>query len=94
MCNIWSYVHQMCDALTALALGVALEEFTHLEEEHHKDRFGEFRLSPRQETDAESTNGGNGHEEVLVESITVGDSLPCLVQRLMAYQQIRYEIDK
>ena len=85
MRHVWSYIHQVGDALTALTLGIALEEFTNLEEKHHKDRFRKLRLSPRQETNAEGTYRGNGHEEVLIEGITFEDSFPCLVQCFVTY---------
>ena len=34
------------------------------------------------------------HQEVLIEGIAVGDSLSSLFQRVVAYYQIRYEIDE
>ena len=79
MGDVWTDVHEVGDAVAALAFGIALEEFTDLEEEHHEDGFWELRLSPRQETDAEGANGGNGHEEMLVEHLTLSDTLPGLM---------------
>ena len=83
MRHVWPDVHQMGDARTALAFGIALEELTDLEEEHDEDGLGELRLSPGQETDAEGTDGSDRHEEMLVEGITMGDSLPRFVQGLV-----------
>ena len=78
----------MSNAVTALPLGIALEKFTHLKEEHHKDRFRKLRLGSWQKTDTERTDGGNGHEEMLVEGFAMSDTLSSLMQRFMSYQQI------
>ena len=85
MRHIWTDVHEVGDAVAALSLGVALEEFTHLEEEHHENSLRELCLSPRQEADGQGTNGSNRHEEMLVEGITMSDPLPGLMQCLVAY---------
>ena len=84
----------MGNALAALPFGIALEEFADLEEQHHEDGLGELGLCPREEADAEGTDGGNRHQEVLIEGIAVGDSLRSLLQRVVADDQIRYKIDK
>ena len=83
MRHIRPNIHQMRNALPALALSVTLEEFTHLEEEHHEDGLGKLGLGTGEETDQEGTDGGHRHEEMLVEGITVGDTLPRLVKRLV-----------
>ena len=85
MRNIWTDIHQVGNTFAALALGIALEEFTDLEEEHDEDGLRELRLCPRQETDAKGADGGDGHEEMLVEGIALQDALPSLMQRLVAY---------
>ena len=75
---IRSDIHQMCNALATLSLGIALEQFTYLEEKHHEDGLGELRLCPRQESDAQSADGSNRHEEMLVEGIALHNALPGL----------------
>ena len=85
MRHVGPYVHQMGDAVTAPALGIALEELAHLEEKHHEHGLGELGLGARQETNAKCADGGDGHEEVLVEGVAVGDALPCLPECLMPY---------
>ena len=85
VCHIGAYVHQVCYAVAALALGVVLEQLAHLEKQHHKDCFGKFRLGSRQEADAQGTDGGHRHQEVLVEGIAVGQSLGSLLQRVVSY---------
>ena len=84
----------MGNTLTALPFGIALEEFTHLEEQHDEDSLGKLCLGTRKETNAEGTDGGYRHQEMLVESIAVHDTLCCFHQRLVTYQQVRYEIDE
>ena len=75
----------MGNALTALALSITLEEFTHLKEEHDEDGFWELRLSTRKEPNAEGPDGGYRHEEVLVEGITVKHALDSFLQRVVSY---------
>ena len=87
-------IHQMGNARTALPLGIALKQLAHLEEQHHKHRLGELRLSPRQETDAQGTDGRHRHQEVLVERLAVRQSLGSLLQRVPADEQVRHQIDQ
>ena len=75
----------MSDTITTLALGITLEQLANLEEEHHKDSLRKFRLCPRQEADAKSTDGGDGHQEMLIKGIAFHDTLPSLMQCLVAY---------
>ena len=75
----------MCDAVAALALGITLEKFANLEEEHDKDGLRELCLSPRQEADAESADGGDGHEKMLIEHLTLSDALPRFMERFVTY---------
>ena len=78
MSDVWPDVHQMCNALATLSLSIPLKEFAHLEEKHHEDGLGELRLCPRQESDAQSADGSNRHEEMLVEGIALHNALPGL----------------
>ena len=85
MRHIWTYVHQMGDAVAGLALGVTLEEFANLEEKHHEDSLWILRLGSGEKTYQQGTDSGDGHEEMFVEGVAVGDTLPGLVERLVAY---------
>ena len=78
-------VHQMSDAITALTLGIALEEFANLEEEHDEDRLRKLRLSAWQETDTKGTDGGDRHEEMFIEHLALSNALPCFMERFVAY---------
>ena len=84
MRHIGSDIHQMRDAIAALTLGIPFKEFADLEEKHDKNGLRKLRLCPWQEADAEGTCRSNRHEEMLVEGITLCDSLPSLMQRLVA----------
>ena len=79
MGDVGTDVHEVGDAVTGLALSIALEEFADLEEEHHEDSLGVLGLGSGKETDEQGTESGDGHEEMLVEGVTVGDTLPGLV---------------
>ena len=79
MGDVGTDVHEVGDAVTGLALSIALEEFADLEEEHHEDSLGVLGLGTREETDQQGSDGSDGHEEMFVEGVAVGDSLPGLV---------------
>ena len=85
MRHVRPYVHQMGDAVTALAFGVTLEEFANLEEKHHEDSLWILRLGSGEKTYQQGTDSSDGHEEVLIEGVAVGDTLPGLVECLVAY---------
>ena len=85
MSHIWTDIHQMGDTVAALAFGVTLEEFANLEEKHHENGLRKFVLGTRKEADAESSDGGNRHEEMFIERIATGDTFPSLMQCLVAY---------
>ena len=84
MGHVGTDIHEVGDAVTALSLGIALEKFTYLEEEHHEDSLQILRLGIRQETDAEGTDGSHRHQQVLVECLALRDTFPCLVERLVS----------
>ena len=83
----------MGNAFTALSFGIALEQLAYLEEEHHKDRLRKFGFRPRQEPDAERTDGGYRHQEMLVESLTLGQSLDGFLQCVVTNQEVGDEVD-
>ena len=88
MRHIRTDIHEMGNAVTALALGIALEEFTHLEEEHDEDRLRKLTLGSWEETDAEGTDGGDGHQQMLVERLAVEEALDGLLQSAYTNEQI------
>ena len=92
--RIGSDVHKVLNAVATLALGVALKQLANLEKEHHKHRFGELRLRPREETDAQRADGSHAHQEVLVEGVSVGQSLGRLFQGVETDEEIGHEIDQ
>ena len=64
-------VHQAGDGLAGLAHGVALEQLAHLVEQHDEHGLGVLALA--EEAGAKGPHRGQGHEEVLVEHLAVGD---------------------
>ena len=90
MGNIGTDVHQMGDALTTLALGIAFEKLAYLEEKHDEHRLGVLRLGSGKEADAESANGGDGHQKMLVESLAVSQPFGSLLQCVETDKKIRH----
>ena len=87
-------VHQMGDRFPAAAFRDALEQFAHLEEQHHEHRLGKLRRGARQEADGERAQRGDGHEEVLVQGLAVRERLGRLRQGLPADDQVRDQVDQ
>ena len=75
----------MRDAFPAFSFGQPLEILAHLEEQHHKDGLSKLVLGTRQKTNAEGTYSGHRHQEVLVERISMCQSLDSLFQRACTY---------
>ena len=75
-----------------LSLSIAFEELTHLEEKHNENSLSKLSLLARKETDAQSSYGGNGHQEMLIEHIGMSNTLGSLAQGVMTYQQIGNKI--
>ena len=79
----------MGDGLAGATLGDAFEEFADLVEEHDEDAFRELRLHAGEETDAEGAEGGNRHQEVLVERFSVAQPFRGLFQRIPTDDEVR-----
>ena len=82
----------MCDAVAALALSITLEELTHLEEEHDEDGLRKLRLGPWQETDTEGADGGDRHEEMLIERSAVPQTLGGFAEGVVTDEEIWYKV--
>ena len=93
-CLVGAYAHEVRYAVAALALSIAFKHLAYLKEQHDEHRLGKLRLGSRQETYAESPHRGYRHEEILVEHVATGDSFPCLLERVVAHEEIRHEVDK
>ncbi len=84
----------MGDAVAAPAFGVALEEFADLEEEHHEHCLGKLCLRAGQEAYAEGSEGGYGHQEMLVEHVAAGYPLGGFPECASADEQVGHEVDE
>ena len=80
-------VHQGADVPAALAHGVALEQLTDLVEQHDGDALY-IVAALRPDGQEERTQGGDGHQEVLVKDAAVDDALARLAQDVVADHQI------
>ena len=85
MCHIGPYVHQMTDTAAALTLSITLKEFANLEEQHDENGLRKLSFGTWQEADTEGADGGNRHEEMLIEGIAVSNTLDSLLQRVVTY---------
>ena len=94
MGGIGAHLYEMGNAVAAAALGVALKELAHLEEEHHKDRLGKLGVGAGHEPDGEGTDGGDCHQKVFIEHASMHYALGCLAQRRRAHEQIGNQIDQ
>ena len=72
----------------------ALEELADLEEQHDEDRFGELRLSARQEADRERAEGGDAHQEVLVQRLAFSERLGGFLERVPAHDEVGDQVDQ
>ena len=64
-------VHHVCDGLARLVNRITLEQFAHLEEQHHGRAFGHVRFSVGEQHQRKRAESGHGHEEVLVQRVPV-----------------------
>jgi len=94
MRDVRADIHQVSDAVATLAFSIPLEELTHLEEEHYEDSLRKLGFSTRQESDTEGSDGGYRHEKMLIEGISVEQTLNGLLQRVVPDEQIGDEINQ
>ena len=79
-------VHHLCDGVARFVDCVVFEEVTDLIEQHDCYCFGEFRQ-------AECADGGDAHEEVLVEDMARCDVAGCFLENRPTEHQIGNEED-
>ena len=85
-------IHEVGNAVATLTLSIAFEKFANLEEQHDEDGLRELSLGTREEADAEGADGGHRHEEMFVEHVALGNTFPCLMQRVVTYQKVWNQI--
>ena len=84
----------MGNTRAAFPFCISLEQFANLKEKHDEDGLRKLRLRTWQEADGQCTQCGNGHEEMLIEGITMGKTFGGFFQRAETHQQIRYKINQ
>ena len=87
-------IHHGGDGLAALAHGVALEQFAHLVEEHDGSALGHVRFGLGEEDHGECADGGDGHEEALVEGLATADVAPRLEQDVVSCDEVGDEVER
>ena len=78
----------MLDGFTATAFCHLLKEFSHLEEQHHKDSLRELGFGPWHKADGKGAKGGDTHEEILAECLSVKKSLGRFLQGVKAHDEV------
>ena len=94
MSYVWTYIHKMGNTGFASSFSIALKEFANLKKQHDEDRFRKFCFCTWKESDAEGSECGHRHEEMFVEGVAVGYTLSGFLQRVIAYNNIRYKINQ
>ena len=84
----------MGNRFAALSFGISFKEFANLEEEHHEHGFGELGFCTREESDAERTQCGDGHEEVLVERFALHDPFDGFLDGVETNHKVGDKIDE
>ncbi len=80
-------VHHRGNGFTGASHGVILEELADLIEEHNGDSLREIAQGQRAE-------GGDGHQEILIEDLSVKDVRERLAQHFPADGQVRSHVDR
>ena len=94
MRHIGAQIHQVGDTVAAAPFGITLQQFSHLEKQHHGHGLGHFAVGTRHEADEQRSGGGNGHEKMLVEGIALRQPFGGFVQGFMPHKQIRNKVNE
>ena len=94
MSHVWTDIHQMGNAVTALVFCIALKQLANLKEQHDEDCLGKLRLCTRKKTNAKGSDGGYRHQEMLVKGVAMSYTLSSFLQGVVTYHQIRYKINE
>ena len=92
--RIGTDVHQVRNRFAALSFGIAFKEFADLEEEHHEDGFGELCLGTWEESDAESAQCRDGHEEVFVKWFAFHHAFDGFLDGVKSHYEVGDKIDE
>ena len=76
-CAIRANIHKLGNRLLAVIGSKVFKHLSYLEEQHDKDGLIEHRRTVRYKANEQSTNGSDGHEQVLVKALALSDALPC-----------------
>ena len=77
-------IHHVRDRFARLAYGVAFEQRANLVKKHDSCAFGHVGFGFGEEDEGECADGGNGHEQILVERLFVRDTMPGFCQHVVA----------
>ena len=71
--------------------GVVLEQLAYLVKEHDGGALGHVRLTFGEKDEGKRADGGDGHEQVLVEGLTVHDAVPGAREHIVAGDEVGHE---
>jgi len=75
----------------AVAFRYSFEQLTNPEKEHDEDRLGILGFGAIEKADRKGSDGGDRHEEVFIQSLSVDQAFGSLFQRIESYYKIRYK---
>ena len=87
-------VHHGRDGFAALAHGIALEQLADLVEQHDGRALRHMRLGVGEEDHGERADGGDGHEEALVEGLAATDVAPRLEKHVVPGDEVGDEVER
>ena len=90
--TVGANLHQGGNAPSASLHGQALEELADLVEEHHSHTLHKVAV-PVIDGQHEGSDGGDGHQEILVEHSSVHHAQSCLAQNVVADNQVGRQVE-
>ena len=84
-------LHHFGDRAARPVHGVVLEQLAYLVEEHDGGAFGHVRLAFGEKDKGKRADGGDSHEQVLVEGLAVHDAVPGTREHVVAGDEIGHE---
>ncbi len=84
-------LHHLGDRAARPVHGVVLEQLAYLVKEHDGGTLGHVRLAFGKKDEGKRADGGDGHEQVLVEGLAVHDAVPGAREHIVAGNEVGHE---
>ena len=89
---VWTDVHEFAYVAARFANSIGLEPFAYLIEQHNCNAFQIITVFV--DSQSQSTNGGNRHQEVLVKDLAIADTFIRFSQNIITNNEIVYQIQR